>query len=131
MKQGYQMLLLLTLGLLANGCAPSLTVGPQTKQEITIVSTTTAQGRKVEVVQVMVNLRAEVFVTVEEEGKQRVVSDTMELRDAFAWRPDIAIAKKLVAPRVVRSTRVKVACEDGSVDHLDIGGWYITREKSL
>lgn len=121
MKKAFLLLTLAGLGSLwLSGCEANF--GQRVKDRITFLQTSTKSGRSVELAQIDEDFEAEVLF---ERAGGEVVSDTKKLRGWKAVRPDVAKALGLIAPRIALNRNVKVITEDGKLDVLDLGGWYV------
>lgn len=142
------------LGLLIAGSAgckiePRVSVGPTIEREITYVNATASDQRTIQIAYITEDLKSiEVEVTEVTDGNKRVsradhdfvrqdetiafADETTETKKAqWTWmvvRPDIAVAKGLLAPRITTNKIVKVLDATGKGVLLDVGGWYIVKK---
>ena len=110
--------LILMLGL--TGC----TMGPKIKDRIVFVHQTTRSGHNIEMAKILDGGKRLVFIT----KRGDVYAAKIPIKNMVAVRPDIAAARRLKVPRLAKNEVFKILREDGKIDYIDLGGWYLLAE---
>lgn len=131
-NQVTMIVLLMIVGIIFVGCSvnPNVRLGPEETHQITFVHPTTKAERVIETALVVEHVKARLWMTeFDEDGKAipggKVWEDVKDLWDCQVTRPDIAVAKGLIGPRVSQEIMVKILREDGKTDYQNIGGWVV------
>ena len=137
-----------------SGCAakkfvPDINIGPKIEREITYVNASASDQRTIQKAYLTEDLKGvETEVAEIVDGNKKVIradkdfvredetqsfadETTVTKKAQWTWmliRPDIAVAKGLIAPRITQNKIVKVLDENSKGVLLDVGGWYIVKK---